>query len=949
MGVYKLIYTPVFSFSIMSKEIQNLESGNKTNQPKLYKRGNEDINLDTFTNEATIALQSRLANSRLKDKEKKAVQSEFARILQGMHDGTFTYKIGGGYDNTIGMTNASKGFDAAGIAAGILGDVLRSQSTYTPPEDSSKIKWGSDSFKTFLSRQIGGSDDINVKDFVRIDYDPKTKKVSNNAKRTKALLDALNYGKSNFDQLFTNYSDTNKSDKIRDIDSAIKALEDGKLTENEYLTLRRATGFSNIEDLFSNSYETSNTQPTTTTKSPAPPAQPSLQTQPSTQPILNSNPLNLNRSVTSSTIVRREDLNKLGNIIKSLSKEKLFKILSVGISSTSANGIDLATRIPEIKKIFGAQPKFDNNLIISGVLEQCRRQGYLHQFDENSNNYYIPFENSVLKSRNAGIIYTISADGSRKLTSMDRSQIPYFNTDSNNYAIQSKKQGGVLKFQKGGSTDMWSVVAWDPTRYQNYKEGNEWKLRERTTNAEDSPEPTKYKPENLSGTTEGYKRGAFTNISELEKSAKYQTWINQLKTNDNLLTNWLNKYVELRGQDADQRVTRHRKADNTWDLEGARNSLFNDKTGLSLDHKLGIAHDIQQGKVYYIDGQPETFYGNTLEGYTEHDDNEWDESGLVKKIRLTRNLDNPSNPDSSNQNTKQWELFESGLPKPKDSTNLGNILSNISPDLISAGRLWASLHTNRNVYNAVLPSLKPVIQDPIDIHRQILGNFPAKQEASRRGAEVVSTAYRNADADANRNAARMLDAQKVNVESNIKGNLVDNDAIKKSIEDQFNLRKWLTEWNKTNVYMPNRVSINKTDRERAQLLATKLKSNWQSWDNFLSGLESRIRTRMDENRERANNFYDKIDADNANRLYENYQNEAYAAAQAWRKENPNADITEWSEYPIYKSKLQEAKERAESIMYANMAKRYGLNYNSPWTKDSNDLFFDRGWRGRLLT
>lgn len=46
----------------------------------------------------------------------------------------------------------------------------------------------------------------------------------------------------------------------------------------------------------------------------------------------------------------------------------------------------------------------------------------------------------------------------------------------------------------------------------------------------------------------------------------------------------------------------------------------------------------------------------------------------------------------------------------------------------------------------------------------------------------------------------------------------------------------------------NRASINQTNRERAQLEATRVNKNWRSWDNFLGGIEQRVRQRADENR-----------------------------------------------------------------------------------------------------
>lgn len=149
----------------------------------------------------------------------------------------------------------------------------------------------------------------------------------------------------------------------------------------------------------------------------------------------------------------------------------------------------------------------------------------------------------------------------------------------------------------------------------------------------------------------------------------------------------------------------------------------------------------------------------------------------------------------------------------------------------------------------------------------------------------------------------------------------------------------------------NMASVNQTNRERAQLEATRLRSNWQSWDNFLQGIESRIRTRADEDRERANNFYDKLQAEQSERLYNEYMERANADLLAWTKEpgNEHKDITEWAQYPLYKRMREEARSRANSMIYQDMARRYGWAYNNPYTDESNNLFFARGWNGRHIS
>lgn len=36
------------------------------------------------------------------------------------------------------------------------------------------------------------------------------------------------------------------------------------------------------------------------------------------------------------------------------------------------------------------------------------------------------------------------------------------------------------------------------------------------------------------------------------------------------------------------------------------------------------------------------------------------------------------------------------------------------------------------------------------------------------------------------------------------------------------------------------------------------------------------------------------------------------------------------------------------MLYSGMARRYGWSYNSPFTEESNNLFFTRGWNGRFV-
>lgn len=276
-------------------------------------------------------------------------------------------------------------------------------------------------------------------------------------------------------------------------------------------------------------------------------------------------------------------------------------------------------------------------------------------------------------------------------------------------------------------------------------------------------------------------------------------------------------------------------------------------------------------------------------------------------------------------------------------------MSELAPDLIGAGRLWASLRTNNRVYNTVLPSLKPVLKDTYERYSPVTGAFSAMQLKNRQGADVLRQSNQAFTSDASLAAARMLEGQRQANQLQAEGFLADDQEIRRTqaealarTEDNMARRSEVANF--------NRASINQTNREKAQLEATRLKSNWQSWDNFLQGFESRIRARADENRERANNFYDKLSTSQAEEWYNTAMEPADRAYAAWQKDHVGADpATEWgengSEWTAYVKHKREARARANAMIYSDMANRYGLHYTNPYTDESNALF---NWNRRYI-
>lgn len=1011
MGVYIELYAPIFNYNSMSQVIKKFEPGGKTTQPRLYKRGNDDIDLDAYIRNAESEFSYWLANSRLKDKEKQQVQEAYSQILQGINDGTFTYKIGGGYNNSVGMSNKTKGFDAAGLAAGFLGNILRNQSVYKAPEekpDPSKIEWkGNSSVGSALVRHLYGSDKESLKDFIDLDsYDTKTKK-RGNANRIARFKSGLEYIRDNFDNLFTSFTDSDKATALEGINSALSAFNNGTVEDNEYLDLSRATGMSNLRDMFFSGETYGNTAQTTATPSTEGSSSGSTynnedEWRASTHP--RSTVTNLtNRSLTTTAVYKREGRIKLNSILMNMPKDNLLKLIWTGINY-SPTGQEL-NRGKSILKGFGQLTSFENNFIIRQALEAARRRKILHQFPTAPNSYYIPFVSSKLDSRSTGFVYTISPDGNHTLREMDRWDIPFYTTQWHNEftaQVPSNRKGGILKF-KGGGTPQWyaGLTDYDPTKYtfaynvNNLVDGDMSDTSfDPWASATAGQQLGRYTPTTGHGEM-GVNKAHFNFAKGVEGQQYYQNFGQALLNADGTPTDvgvaWMKKVDALLPEDSPARFydangnLRTSQSPTGRDAHGraqkSYSSLADYISAVRNDQILGARHNVflNEGKRYFYkaaDGTEHWVDPEQVANYIVSENpvrSQWNDDKTVywRDYELT-GLKAPqevtAGDDPQGEHSDAWnkvfgvgkdQVNEKFLPPvdliPKTGS-FGNFMAELTPDLIGAGRLVASLHTNNRVANTIRPSLKPVLYNPINLHKPLTGDFAAMQNQNRLAAEIQSNASRPFTSDASLAAARQLEGQRIANDTRLKGSMIDNEAIKKSNEDRFNLIKELMYYNDKMVYKPNKKSINQTDRERAQLGATRLKSDWQSQDNFSAGIETRRRTRLDENRERANNFYDKVEMDNATRLYNDYKSEAYTAAQEWLRspEGKNADgsskdITEWPQYTLYKRNLEEAERRAQSMMYSRMAQRYGFSYTNPWTEESNNLFFNRGWRGRYLS
>lgn len=912
----------------------------KTTQPRLYKRGNDDINLDEYIRNAEAEFDFWLANSRLKDKQKKEVRDAYSQLLQGISEGKATYKIGGGYNNSIGMNNASKGFDAAGLAAGFLGSVLRQQNVYTAPTITSntpKIKYegaktvGADALKSLLG------DAGNIQYFINQDELVDGKRGHTN--RIKLIQDYLNNIANNWDSYFKGYDYTpeQKEQWFNDYNKYGKNIDlnrNGLIDENKYLGLSKLFGLNNIEQLL----YTGQTYG----------SQPQQKTYQNEEEYLNAVHPRSSTPIDFSMLIKSDKMNYLESdrqqivkFLSELSDEKLFTTIQKAINTP------LNTRVG----------KFTNNYILSTSLEIARRKGLLNQFSEGSNQYYIPLNSEDFDNKSIGIVYQISPDGNHKLSVMDRRDIPYFTNQWHNEFttyVPSHKNGGILKFDGGGKT---GILTFNPKRNNIYFTGNfsdydNWHANNiilpwlnAYQNAGDQDWETVIK----SGLDSWNNAGGFDwyNATDEQRQHGMQsagTQAHQQYVIDNL-------------PGLNTEIAKHLDSYNV-PARANTNDRFVDGALQGTDTDFGIQTGNRRPTIHIkTTGQDLTNWDNYFKNlgyvgryqYLDH----WvptknaDQEGIVTFEQSTQETPQET-PQTDNRIVEQGSdtVNETNPPQVTEKYGgIGNILTEYGPDLLGAGRLWASLRANNRVYRTVLPSLKPVLKDTYERFSPVTGAFSAMQLKNRQGAETLSQSYRPFTSDASLAAARMLEGQKYANQLQTEGFLADDQEIKRTkaealarTEDNMARRSEVANF--------NRASINQTNREKAQLKASQIKSNWQSWDNFLSGIESRWLQRAEENRALSNQFREQIAMDNATRWYNRVMEDANKAKDEWiranTKDGVTPDITTWgnngSLYAKYDRMRKLAEDMKTSMLKRDMANIYGMRYTSIYDDDAYNKF-----------
>lgn len=355
-------------------------------------------------------------------------------------------------------------------------------------------------------------------------------------------------------------------------------------------------------------------------------------------------------------------------------------------------------------------------------------------------------------------------------------------------AIQAKyslfqKEGGILKFQGGGTTNIWDAITWDTTkRFKNSLKDGKITLVDRGD---------AYNTDNQTPNNGKYDVEEGGEQAELHNAEFYK----RLEQDPVLAEAWARRYKEL------NKATGGAWTDGWFDDNDKFQFDNFKKSTLWKDKKNGIGHDVYKGTTYYIEGSPNTYYKNKLDGYEEVAGEEWTDDGLIRKIKL-RKSGTPTESETENpEDELEYPSFDevngeskgnSQSPMSTKDRYLQNLTDKL-PDLFEYLRMrWLNRKAD-NLTNMALEGTQPFLQTPYEINRQVHGNYRAKVEGDQAAAQLMSSASRPLTSDSSLQTAAQLEARIKSQQYIDAGNKADDAMINDTTE-----KAWLQE--KDNVY-----------------------------------------------------------------------------------------------------------------------------------------------------
>lgn len=916
---------------------RKMQQGGTT--PNLYSFYGKQYDYNDLAQTADQGLNEYLATLKRGEKDSDNFRTAYTNIMSGIKDGSITFDNGQFHDSKGRYTNSDKkNKDYYGLIANYIYGKMGKSNVYQAPKDSSKIEWGDGSVKTALMRQLFNSDNGNVKDFLELDAEKNG--VRSIANRSTYLSNALQSVADNWDNTFQGYQDADKSRYVPLLVNAAKALRDGTINPGDYLALSKAVGGMDFREMMATGTPIVQEQPTQQLQD-APVQQPQIKTKHAS---LFDKSYDANTMSRMTSVMTRIPSKGLINILRNSFYNRYYRF-----------GSD-----PRISQIFGSS-NISSKAGVTATLNALQAQGVLQNADPNNPNlYYIP---GLRTKKGTGWVWDKATN---TITEMLLDNIPY--AKSRMMQVQAHRNGGILFAQQGTKLPWYNGINdFDVNKFSSnwgntlYGINNKGVYGSSYGNSGRGMNDSRYKTDsNYSDYTQKGKSYA----SEVEGQQYYKDFTNSLlsaaqeytnaqdKSSFNDDNNVFLKWAHLvdKGLPSNSTSTFFDQNGNlrtSWKvtnkdsyMRGPREAITNLSDYISSirnDQLLANRHNdlMKEGTRY--------FYTDT-NGVKHWVDPEIAKSGKYQvSSNGIKSVDGITNwtdyeltgvtPNNSNSNTpvqnngSAINLTQQSESKPNWFQQNGlKLAQDIAPLAVGVGRLFDSLHTNNKVADVVRKSIKPVLKNTYELYSPVTGAFSEMQLRNRQAADVRRQAAQPYTSDASLNAARSLDANRQATDLQYQGFLADDKEILRTKQEALK-RQEDNIARRTDTANFNRASINQANRELAQIEAGRLKSNWQSRDNFLSGVEADLKQRnaqrdydrrveLAENKQRSlsldmqdmNRPYE-IKARNLKQQYQDSVNdmsqEFNAKLAAWQA--VNGEDADYTTQPFYKDYVAKAR------------------------------------------
>lgn len=997
----------------MSLVIKKFAEGGSP-EVRTYKRGNDEVDLNAFVRQAEAGFNDWLDKVDIKEKYKNEVRAAYQDMITRINDDpeSFVARLGGGFTNTAGITNKKKGFDAYGIAAGYLGNILRGMSVYTKPEvksDKPKYKRDAGFITSAMQSQIWGD---SPESFIRLDddsYDESTgqRGLTNRVAQTVAGLGAL---KSRLRDYYDFDSDEDYNHAVERINSAISSLQNAN-PNDDWFTLGQL-GITGMDRFFSTSGER-RTTPLTQEEERT-----SLASQNGVRDF--ENWMSSNRPFYTGTLERialdtrpgsatTEQKTEFMNKLRSLSNDDLKNWILDYIENPNYDFTHYST----LMRLYGGVPGygvFTPSQIMSGVLATAASNPAVGKKISDTL-YYFP-DTLETYSDNSSTVFAYNLE-TMSLEQMDTQDVEDYRNQYMNEYIQSNpqqsysfnsqyssrypqmypqhKEGGILKAQQGVSLtniplpeikdpleDLYAQQnqRWNQQMYNSMvsptwarlqygtnpnsldSEGNArvWGAMEilpgwegarhdrRTSNIGTTPQtPTinnAYRMQRNyinSGNMVGDVRTAYQDWIQTNPSGSYQDFVNFYN----------NKVQAVR----DLSQTKFGKGYNNTEFQ----PLYDDYNWLysssaaTFDPSKGLLGSEADNNLNKILGS--TMFNRNALAFNGDDDS--------ADLRLGAFIDNdPTNTQFWINNEGKLELRNPEQQVDPEGDNGGGpdrtylaesqaklkalgsspslakqgFWGELGTDLLGAGRLASSIWANNRIARTVRESLRPKLHDTYELYSPVTGAFGEMQLRNRQGAETLSQSYRPFTSDASLASARMLEGQRQANDLQYQGFLADDREIRRTQAEALQRQEGNIA-RRSALANKNRDAIIANNQAVAQLEASRIKQNQKSIDNYLQGVERRVRQRLVENRDRRNQFLMQTGQFSAQQERRSRINEVMNAFKEYtaRPGNETKTLTDFNNatHGDYEQAIAAINADYEMSQLANFGRVYGDGFKPP--------------------